>query len=208
MAKVGIRAYARHRGVSQKAVQQAMETGRISFDVDQSGAKLIDPERADHEWDLNTDIAKKPVRTRAAGEPPPIAPEDLTHEDLESFAAEDRPDVEEPEEGDPELQENPLSVLRKFNLSRATKEFYLAKMARLNFERESGKLVEIEAVKRNFFNLARRTREAILNIPNRHAAELASETDSTRLHILLTRILTEALEELTDEQRRCHGDDP
>lgn len=48
------RAYAKHRGVSTEAVSKAVRTGRITAGPDGK----IDPERADREWEENTDPSK------------------------------------------------------------------------------------------------------------------------------------------------------
>ena len=50
MAKLSIRAYAKHRGVSDTAVRRAIEDERISVTPD----GLIDPEIADKQWEENT----------------------------------------------------------------------------------------------------------------------------------------------------------
>lgn len=50
MQRLSIRAYARHRGVSNTAVHQAIKTGRISQESD----GRIDPDKADEQWERNT----------------------------------------------------------------------------------------------------------------------------------------------------------
>ena len=50
---LSIRAYAKHRGVSDRAVRKALESGRI--EKDEQG--LIDPEKADTAWEKHTDPA-------------------------------------------------------------------------------------------------------------------------------------------------------
>lgn len=52
------RAYARHRGVSPEAVSKAVKTGRITTEPNGK----IDPERADQEWDANTDPSRNAPR--------------------------------------------------------------------------------------------------------------------------------------------------
>jgi hypothetical protein len=48
---ISIRAYARHRGISDMAVRKAIKVGRIS----QLEDGTIDPKKADQEWQLNTE---------------------------------------------------------------------------------------------------------------------------------------------------------
>jgi hypothetical protein len=53
--KTSIRGYARHRGVSDKAVRKAIDTGRITLD----GEGKIDVKQADADWSDNTDQSKQ-----------------------------------------------------------------------------------------------------------------------------------------------------
>ena len=52
---LSIRAYARHRGVSDAAVRKAIKTGRISQEADGT----VDPAKADAQWGRNTDQAQQ-----------------------------------------------------------------------------------------------------------------------------------------------------
>ena len=56
MSKTGIsiRAYAQHRGVHHRAVQNAIKEGRIT----QLEDGTIDPATADQEWTANTNMMK------------------------------------------------------------------------------------------------------------------------------------------------------
>ena len=56
MATLSIRAYAKHRGVSDAAVRRAIDGKRITLLPDGQ----IDPEIADKEWDENTDKRFQP----------------------------------------------------------------------------------------------------------------------------------------------------
>lgn len=56
MATLSIRAYAKHRGVSDAAVRRAIDGKRITLLPDCQ----IDPEIADKEWDENTDERFRP----------------------------------------------------------------------------------------------------------------------------------------------------
>jgi hypothetical protein len=48
---LSIRAYARHRGISDAAVRKAIKAGRITLEADGT----LDPVRADADWQRNTD---------------------------------------------------------------------------------------------------------------------------------------------------------
>jgi transcriptional regulator with XRE-family HTH domain len=57
-----------------------------------------------------------------------------------------------------------------------------------------GRLVDAETARRDAFDCARAVRDAVLNIPDRVAAELAAETDPDRVHARLDDELRKALE--------------
>src|ERR1035438_2811184 len=63
MAAVSLRAYAKHRGVTLKAVQKAIESGRIRTNADGK----LDTDRADADWARNTGPK---VKQTAANVPP------------------------------------------------------------------------------------------------------------------------------------------
>lgn len=65
MAAVSLRAYAKHRGVTLKAVQKAIQSGRIQTTADGK----IDADQADADWERNTG----PKVRRTAASPPPAA---------------------------------------------------------------------------------------------------------------------------------------
>lgn len=65
---MSIRAYARHRGVTDTAVHKAIRTGRITPEPDGT----LDPVRADQEWAQNTQAIQTGSRQRAVQ----VAPED------------------------------------------------------------------------------------------------------------------------------------
>ncbi len=57
---ISIRAYARHRGVSDAAVRKAIAAGRITPEADGT----IDSDRADAEWARNTEAPRHGTRSR------------------------------------------------------------------------------------------------------------------------------------------------
>jgi len=72
-----------------------------------------------------------------------------------------------------------------------------AALMKLEYDEKSGLLVKKEQVDIDFFNCARRARDAILNIPGKVSAELAAITDIHVVSQKLTTELTAALEELS-----------
>ena len=66
--------------------------------------------------------------------------------------------------------------------SRAVREAYLAKLAKLEYETRSGNLLPRDEVETAQFKVAWLARDNMLNIPDRSAHRLASETDPARVH--------------------------
>lgn len=62
---ISIRAYARHRGVSDTAVHKAIRTGRITPEADGT----LDPDRADREWERHSEPAVSGTRHQAVRVP-------------------------------------------------------------------------------------------------------------------------------------------
>ena len=72
-------------------------------------------------------------------------------------------------------------------------------MAKLTYEERVGQLVSVEEVKLGAFNMARKLRNRILQIPMRISAQLAAETDPHIVEDMLNAELSGALEELSQE---------
>lgn len=74
--------------------------------------------------------------------------------------------------------------------------FYKSELARVKFEREAKKLIELEKVKKEFFKIARQVRDAMMVIPDRLSAELANESDEFMVNRRLTDEIRRAISEL------------
>jgi hypothetical protein len=58
---ISIRAYARHRGVTDTAVRKAIQAGRITPEADGT----IEPDKADQDWARNTESPRSGTQQRA-----------------------------------------------------------------------------------------------------------------------------------------------
>ena len=127
----------------------------------------INPKIADKEWNKNTDPAQ-----------------------IKAEVAEEKPDYSQ--------NSAPNSISGpSYQQSRAIKEAYGAKLLRLQFEKESKKLISTDDVKVSAFNAARMTRDRILNIPDRVIPQLVGKTDIFEMKEILKAELIKALEELS-----------
>ncbi len=95
----------------------------------------------------------------------------------------------------PQPIEAPAGGLDYFR-ARAIRESYLARLAKIEFEERTAKLVSRDEVQVAAFTNGRTVRDNLLNIPDRLAATLAAETDADRVHHLLSAEIRRALEEL------------
>lgn len=184
-AGLSIRAYARHRGVSHSAVRKALATGRIVAGKDGT----IDPTAADQQWATSTNLSKP--RNAVIGAPKkrrvPGAPSDPLGT-LGSGAGEP---LNGPPTGDA------ARLVASYAASRAAREGYVARLAKLEFEQKSGKLVDADQVRAQLFALGRRARDSLLGVPDRLSPILAGHSDPAVIHRLLTEEITRGLAELT-----------
>lgn len=184
MELLSFRAYAKLRGVSPEAVSKAVRQGRISTHLDDKGQRKINPEVADKEWGENTDHGKRHRQGEGSlkeGRPAP------------SIEISSNPS---PEGESPQAPPMPGAVA-SLAQSRAIKEAYEARIKKLDYEEKLGKLIDADKVRLAAFKTGRVVRDSILNVAHDISGKLASETDPKQIHIILTKALTEALEELT-----------
>jgi hypothetical protein len=84
-----------------------------------------------------------------------------------------------------------------YHQSRAIKEAYNARLTKLQFEKESKKLISVDEVKISAFNAGRMVRDRILNIPDRVIPNLIGKTNIFEMKEILKAELIKALEELS-----------
>lgn len=181
---LSLRAYARHRrdaglaGYSLSAVQRAIADRRIPFTV-RGGRKLIDPEAADAAWDANT-------RHKADAGPPA--------------------EGGEPKGGAKGNGGQGAAHRNEYQGARAEKERLDVELKRLELLQKQGELLDAATVRKEAFELGRRTRDRVLAIPARLASSLRAalkEDDDRAVERLLDAELRAALKDLvTDERSR------
>ena len=187
---MSLRAYARHRGVSLRAVQKAIASGRISACKD----GRLDADVADANWARNTaprpQQPPKPANKLANKSATPAASSQSAHHHAEA-----RPTAREL--ADPPRLESGL----EYSKARAVRESYLARLAKIDFEERTEKLVSKDEVQVAAFTRFRQFRDGMLNIPDRLAAVLAAEGDARQVHELLATEIRKALLEFADANR-------
>ena len=177
---LSIRAYARHRGVSDTAVRKAIKAGRIKKEPDGT----IDPAKADAAWERNTNQAQQRKPSANQGSKIRFAP--ANQDDGFAPPVTLAPGKPTPV---PKVTSGP-----DYQTSRAVKETYAARLAKLDFEERSKKLVNADEVRVAAFNLGRRVRDRLMTIPHRMGSVLASGLDSKQIEEILEKELRTALE--------------
>jgi hypothetical protein len=171
---ISIRAYARHRGVSDTSVHKAIRSGRITPKADGT----IDAARADRDWARNTDEPRTGARQLPVTVRVPEAGEDHA----------------------PLLPTGGASLLQ----ARTVNEVVKAQTNKVRLARLKGELVDRAQAIGHVFRLARTERDAWLNWPARISAPLAAQlgVDPHALHIALEAAVREHLQELGELRPR------
>lgn len=85
-----------------------------------------------------------------------------------------------------------------YQQSRAIREAYEARLKKLEFDERTGKLISTETVQREAFNAARKTRDMILNVPDKVIPLLIGKTDIHEMKEILRKELLRTLENLAN----------
>ena len=89
-----------------------------------------------------------------------------------------------------------------YKVSRAIREAYAARLAKLEFEEKSGKLVNLDEVKIATFNMARQARDRLLQIPRKVVpaviAEWTANADPRGVEEIIEAAVRDALEGLPE----------
>jgi hypothetical protein len=177
---VSIAEYARHRGVSDAAVHQAIKAGRIEA-IDVDGRRWLHPELADRQWRERTQHAKarrKDSASPALERPVPVEPEPALAPDG---------GVARAEGGDPSYLD-----------AKTRRETALAKLAEIELDRESRRLVSRARVAEAAKRLGRLLRDALLGIPTILAPELAALDDPLAIETRLADALRLVLHDIAN----------
>jgi hypothetical protein len=179
---ISIRAYARHRGVTDTAVHKAIRTGRITPEADGS----IDPAKADAEWSRNSAQPRAGTQARA---PRVAVPETV---DMGRETGRDT--------GAAALPAGGASLLQ----ARTVNEVVKAQTNKVRLARLKGELVERSQVVAHVFKLARDERDAWLNWPARVSAQMAATlaVDPHEMHLALEAAVRAHLAELGEIRPR------
>ena len=180
---LSIRAYARHRGVTDTAVHKAIRSGRIHALSDGT----IDPDQADAQWERNTSAPKtgtqRPtVKVKVAevdGDNDKSATGGASHSNSGAGVT---------------AGSGGTSLLQ----ARTVNEVVKAQTNKVRLARLKGELIDRPQAIAHVFKLARSERDAWLNWPARVSAQMAAklELDAHTMHVALENAVREHLQEL------------
>lgn len=221
MELIGIREASRRLGVSDTAVHKAIKSGRVTIEgrTESSQRPLVGWPLVQQQWLASTDESKrnhigagakvtasvKPPPAPKTGRPPITGAKPKADPKPAKLPAAERvpapavppapppPPLEQPARDEPPASGRNAPTYAE---SRAIREAYQARLARLDYEERSGKLVNADQVKADAFKAGRTVRDALLNISGRIAHQLASETDPARISARIDAEIREALKGL------------
>lgn len=178
---LSFRAYARHRGVTLRAVQVAHRSGRLqrSIVMVDGTPKIRSAAAADREWDANTDISKLPDALKVARHGRRAG----TRRDRGPRSAPQSDDTQQPDLSDATIRD----------------KHFRAKLAELKYRERAGQLVDAAEVKAEIIDMITVCRTKLLGLPSKVKQRLPHLT----LEDLATldAIVREALEDLAAPQR-------
>lgn len=162
-APMSFRAFARRIGVSDKAVRKAIAAGRLGDAVGPGAdgkACILNPDLAEQRWTATTRTGVGAARTVAVGSAGSAG----------SATYDARPRAARAPAASAGNLVSLVDAQRDATEQRARK-------LRLDNDAREGRLVPVDRVRREAFDGARTIRDALLNIPDRLAGELAADTD-------------------------------
>lgn len=183
-------AYAARRGVSDRAVRKAIDSGRLVKSVTRKGNRwLIEPDIADLEWDRNT----APQKVRSAAQ--------INH-------GKARAKGEDPGEPEPPTVPGAGRGQATYSQAKAAAEGYRAMLLKLDYQERDGTLVKRADVERQLFEVAKQVKDAVLRLGPLMIGEIAKAagglTPDQRQEVLMIieQHQTKALETLSHARLR------
>ena len=183
---LSIRAYARHRGVTDTAVHKAIRSGRINALADGT----IDPDQADAQWERNTSAPKTGTQRPTVKVPEVDGEVGGGGERNGAGAAINTGSGGTSSTGG----SGGTSLLQ----ARTVNEVVKAQTNKVRLARLKGELIDRPQAIAHVFKLARSERDAWLNWPARVSAQMAAklELDAHTMHVVLENAVREHLQEL------------
>ena len=208
-AGLSIRAFAKRIGFSHTAIRKAIAAGRLKDCVGQQNGQpyIKDPDIGEKEWSANAGRVPRGVQA-STKQPVPAAEAPTDPPKAETAPPPETTRVETSPPTTPAVSASAgiVGTGAPQNLAEANMRLAYQREVQLVLENQEkrGQLIDAAEARREAYRCARSVRDALLNIPDRLAAELAAESDVTRVHIRLDGEIRQALELLHEVLR--HGE--
>jgi hypothetical protein len=214
---ISLREFARRRGVDLRAVQKAIESGRVTAVRRDERGRLVGIEvaAATMQWDMNTDPVEAAKSGKILGQVNGVGAQPMSGMSAiapavlnEPAAATETPATSEAaaQQGGAEsaiAQTSGPAPADKdphgYYEARARREQFQSKQAELDYLQALGELVSSSEMRRISGRRYRTMRDKLLNIADRLAAVLAAERDPAQVHAVLTADIKRVLHELSDD---------
>tara|TARA_B100000965_G_scaffold406812_1_gene448924 strand:- start:5198 stop:5713 length:516 start_codon:yes stop_codon:yes gene_type:complete len=122
----------------------------------------------------------------------------LADKELAEVLGEAKPKKKPEKKVELDIQNGHQTGTPSFAANRAIKELYAARIAKLDFEERSKKLVSLSEVKLKLARLHIAVRDNLRSVPDRIAPVVAAETDQSRIHAAILKEIGIALEGLKE----------
>lgn len=193
--KVSIREAARRLGVSDTAVHKAIKAGRVDVAGQTAGGRpLLDWEDTKKRYQANSDVSK---RSHVGSRGSPVRANDAPQVKLPTSSNMDEGDTPS---GEDIGGEGPKSGRGPgYAQARAARELYEAKLSKLKYDKEIGKLIDADEAKVAWYKHITAAKTKIMGIP----AACKSRYSDLPLHVvaLIEQACREALEDLSSGNR-------
>lgn len=168
MALMGFREYARHRKVTLRAVQKAIEAGRIST-VGETPNRKIDSDQADRDWRLNTDPAAQSLLYSAGVASPQAEAGMAAVPGAVTAAAPGIPDTDD--------EPTPADQTGAYRIERAIRERLRREREEIELEELRGNIISLADAELTVFTAFRTLRDSMLQIAARIKDRCAAAAD-------------------------------
>lgn len=191
---VSLRKFAALQGWNPGHAHKLKVAGRLVMVTDAVGRELVDVARsleriaasADPQKGYMTGVnAKQRAKHRSPAKPAPAEARPGANVPGNEPAA---PDIEAPEQG---------SRSTTYTQARTAQAVYSAKLSQLEYELQSGRLINADAVRAEFAKVIIGLRDRLLRLPDRLVVIIQGETDPRRLRVLIDAEVRATLVELS-----------
>lgn len=169
---VTVTEFAKLVGVTENAIRYAVSKGKITTKLI-GKRKMIDPDKGQVEWESSVDkTAQAKGKKKKTNKKQTSKVEDFKPETFQG---------------------------QTLHQAEHRDKVYKARLSELKYLEQAGELCKVVDIKKEAFEIARKTRDDLMTIPARIAHEVAVETDPRQVEIMLNKEIANALNRLAKE---------